>query len=245
MSDTIGLQFSENGEAQLTQAIRNVSAAMTKLNEQSKQFNETIIRLAASESNVAANANKLGSSHSAIRKELESMNTQAAIATTALGRFNIEVAGSAAKLQAFQSNMYAATQQGNLMGAQLIQNPITSLKAFAASTEKAAIASQYFKEQLTFIANSRFGSLMIWMTAIAGITETIKGAVEAAVQLEQAQKKVESAFVGTEKTLAEFGQIQNTILSGSLQFGQDYEKIGTILGIEVCRSFCFRCHGRP
>ncbi len=69
------------------------------------------------------------------------------------------------------------------------------MKEFAASTDKAAAAAEYFRGQLEFIAASRFGSIMIWGAIIGGIGEAFKKVVDNSIEMDSAIHRVSSAFI--------------------------------------------------
>jgi TP901 family phage tail tape measure protein len=148
---------------------------------------------------------------------------------SALGRFNTAIAGGAEKVALLEANVYNATRQSMLFSQQLIMNPIKTLGIFSQSAEKAAIASQYLKEQLMFIAGSRFGSIMILGAAIGAVTETMIAGARAAIEYDSAIHKAASAFVDEGNAALKYDQIQQRLAIGSVAYGKSVKEVGEML----------------
>lgn len=162
-------------------------------------------------------------------KSLTVLRQEESLSATALGRFSIALAGSADRLKQMETNAYNASRMSTLFSRELATHPIATMKAFAASTEKAAIASSYFKEQLAFIAASRFGSIIIWGSIFTGIATAVKNTVANLAELDVEVHRVASAFAYSKDSLNVFDSIQTSLLNGAREFGQTYKDIGTIL----------------
>jgi TP901 family phage tail tape measure protein len=148
---------------------------------------------------------------------------------SAIKRFAAAVAGSSEKLQKMQQDMYSSTKDSVLFSQTLASHPIKSLQEFAASEEKVAVAGEYMRGQLEFIAASRFGSIMIWSTILSGIADGMKKVAENSIEMETAVHKVASAFLDVSQSAELYRSIQDRISLGAIKFGQDYKEISEIL----------------
>jgi len=163
--------------------------------------------------------------------------------STSLGRWISEIHGGAKGVEKLEKNVYQATRQAMLLSQSLVTHPIRTLKAFAASTEKAARASAYLKEQLAFVAASRFGTIMIGFAIFGTAAKLIRDAAKAQIDLDTATQYVSSAFIDVSMTAKTYSEIQNRLISGAVQFGQKYEEVAKILwelksaGLSVTETF--------
>ena len=149
--------------------------------------------------------------------------------TTPLGKFMTNLAGGADKLKVLEANAYSASRMSTLFSQNLVTHPIQTMKAFSSEANKGAIAANYFREQIAFIASSRFGSIIIWGSILTGIITSIKTVISSLVDLDRETKRVESAFAYASKSLKLYDEIQSQMLLGARAFGQSYQDIGTIM----------------
>jgi len=163
--------------------------------------------------------------------------------STSLGRFTAQLYGGAAGLEKIEQSSYEASRQAAAFSRAFVSQPIQTLKAFTASTEKAAIASQFLKEQLAFVVDSRFGTIMIGFAIFGTAAKLIKDAGKAMIDLDTATKHVSSAFLGITKTGQTYHEIQQRLIAGAIQFGQKYEDVAKVLwelksaGLSVTETF--------
>jgi len=149
--------------------------------------------------------------------------------STALGRFNASIYGGTAALEKMETSAYRASRNATALMRSFVTAPIQTMNQFAASTEKAAIASQFLKEQLAFVAASRFGSIMIGFAIFGTAAKMIHDTIAAMIELDTQAKFVETAFVGVQGSVSKYEEIQRRLLEGSVQFGQNYKDMANIL----------------
>lgn len=255
---TIGLRFQPTGEENLEAAINRVIASMKTLDAIQKQVSDTTLKLAQSQKISIEEADKLTRSTKQVQAALSAMDkeqqrtiaemsrfdaatlkaakavdklrvAEAELSSTALGRFNIGLAGSAEKLKQLETGAYNASRQSILMSQQMVTHPIATLNAFRASTEKAAVAADYFRQQLSFIAASRFGTIMIFGTILAGIATAFKKVVDASIEMNTAIRRVSSAFVDTGNAALYYDKIQRSLAIGATAYGTSVKDVATIL----------------
>ena len=147
----------------------------------------------------------------------------------ALMRFMTNLAGSAEKLKMLETGAYAASKASTLFSQSLWTHPITTLRAFSASTEKAAIATGYFREQLAFLAASRFGSILLWGSILGGITATIHKTIQANIEMDNAVHRVSSAFIEMSNISSYYGEIQDKLTIGAIRYGQTYKEVAEVM----------------
>jgi TP901 family phage tail tape measure protein len=202
------------------ESIGNYSRALLQI-EAERQRNLKI--LISENDRYSASLSREDAALQKLREEMTLLNS------SALGRFSLQMTGSANALKKMETNAYNASRMSTIFSQNLVTHPIKTLKTFTQSTEKAAIASEYFKQQLSFIAASRFGSIIIWGSIFAGIGKAIHGVIDANIELDKAIHKVASAFDAQEKSAKTYYDIQQKLIMGAVQFGQTYENVGKIM----------------
>jgi TP901 family phage tail tape measure protein len=125
--------------------------------------------------------------------------------------------------------MYSATRSGTMFSSMLVTQPVATLKAFAAETNKAALAAEYFKSQLQFLAASRFGTIIIWGAILGGITSAMEAVVSASVEMDSAVHRVASAFVDSGNAASFHNEIQRKLVINAIAFGKTYKETAEIM----------------
>lgn len=181
-------------------AIKQNAAEMNKAHIEALKMNSAIDKQAAS-------AQRAASSIALLHAEMNS---------TPLGRFTVQIAGGVDKLKALETSAYQASRASTLMSQMLVTHPIQTLKAFAASAEKAAIMADYFRQQLAFVAASRFGTIIIFSAIFGSIEESIRKAMQAATEFDTAMRKI-SRYIAAEGFSSEVATKQATELTKQIQ----------------------------
>jgi len=215
----------DNITKQLNVAEKERQATLSSLNTANQAYNATLSRQDAEMAKVATMTQQLNA--------------------TPLGRFTQSIYGSAGALEQMSKNSYEASQQAALFSRAFATQPITALKTFAASTEKAAIASQFLRQQIAFLTESRFGTIMIGFAVFGAITKAIRETIDATAEMDKAVHYVASAFLESGEAAANYGQIQRQIQISSIMTGKSFEDVGKVMwelksaGLSAAETFAF------
>jgi hypothetical protein len=110
--------------------------------------------------------------------------------------FNRAMLGGADGVAKFRENMISSQESARVFSSVLTANPIQALKTLITDSQAAGAATAFFKSQLDFVINSRFGTIALGFAVFGTIASIIKSATATLIEFQDKFARIQALSVG-------------------------------------------------